>query len=34
MDAVAKAGSLIAEKLGRDVAEDVGMKNAKKFFKV
>ena len=34
MDAVAKAGNLMAEKLGRDVAEEVGMKNAKEFFKV
>lgn len=34
MDAVVKAGTLIAEKLGRDVAEKVGMDNGKKFFKV
>jgi hypothetical protein len=34
MDAVAKAGNLIAEKLGREVAEKAGMENAKKFFKV
>ena len=34
MDAVAKAGNLIAERLGRDVAERVGMENARKFFKV